>query len=64
VLRAVSGKAQVYIDGKLAAEKTTPERGDLRVAFPPGEGERTVSILVEAAAAGGPAGLGGVVTVE
>jgi len=64
VLRAVTGKAQVYIDGKLAAEKTTPERGDLRVSFPAGEGERTVSVLVEAAAAGGPAGLGGVVTVE
>jgi beta-galactosidase len=64
VLRAVTGKAQVYIDGKLAGEKTTTQREDLKVAFPAGEGERTVSVLVEAASTGGNAGLGGTVTVE
>jgi len=64
VLRAVTGKAQVYIDGKLAGEKTTPQRGEMKVPFPAGEGERTVSVLVEAASTGGSAGLGGTVTVE
>ena len=36
----------------------------MKVAFPPGQGERTVSVSVEAATEGGLAGLGGVVTVE
>jgi beta-galactosidase len=64
VLRAVVGKAQVWIDGKLAGEKADPEKQDMTVAFPAKEGERVVSVQIEAPATGRPAGLGGIVTVE
>jgi beta-galactosidase len=63
VLRNVVGKAEVWIDGKLAEEKTDANRRTITVALPPGDGERTVSILVEASP-GASAGLGGAVTVE
>ena len=64
VLRALTGKAQVYIDGKLASEKSDPAAADVSVAFPAGDGLRVVTVLAEAEAEGRPAGLGGVVTVE
>jgi beta-galactosidase len=64
VLRDVVGKAQVWIDGKLVAEKVDPEKQDMTIAFPGRDGERVVSILIEAPAVGKPAGLGGIVTVE
>ena len=62
VIRDVVGKAQVWIDGKLAGEKANSEKQDMTVAIP--EGERVVSVSIEAPATGKPAGLGGVVTVE
>jgi beta-galactosidase len=64
VLRDVVGKAQVWIDGKLAGEKANAARQDLTVAFPGGEGERIVSVVIEADAVDTPAGLGGIVTIE
>jgi beta-galactosidase len=64
LLRDVAGKAKVWIDGKLAGEKADAGRQDMTVAFPPGNGERVVSVLIESEAAGSPAGLGGIVTVE
>jgi beta-galactosidase len=64
VLRDVVGKAQVWIDGKLAGEKASPERQDMTIAFPAKGGERVVSVQIEAPATGKAAGLGGVVTVE
>jgi beta-galactosidase len=64
VLRDVVGKAQVWVDGKLAGEKVDPEKQDMTVAFPGRDGERVVRVLIEAPAAGKPAGLGGIVTVE
>jgi beta-galactosidase len=64
VLRDVGGKAQVFLDGKLASEKTNPERANLTVPFPAGEGARVVNVVIEAAAPDAPAGLGGTVTVE
>ena len=63
VLRNVVGKAQVWIDGKLAAEKADPARQTL-TGRRAGEGERSVNVLIEIAAPGTPAGLGGTVTVE
>jgi beta-galactosidase len=63
-LRDVVGKAQVWIDGKMVGEKTVAEKQDITVAFLAGDGERTVSVLIEAEAAGTRAGLGGSVTVE
>jgi beta-galactosidase len=64
LLRDVVGKAQVWIDGKPAGEKADAGKEDMTVAFPAGDGERIVSILIEAAAPDTPAGLGGIVTVE
>jgi beta-galactosidase len=64
LLRDVVGKAQVWVDGKLAGEKAIAGKGDMTVAFPAGGGERTVSVVIEAAAPDEPAGLGGIVTVE
>jgi beta-galactosidase len=63
VLRNVVGRAEVWLDGKLQAEKKEAERGTITAPLPPGEGERTVSVLIEANP-GAPAGLGGVITVE
>jgi beta-galactosidase len=64
LLRDVVGKAQVWVDGKLAGEKAIAGKGDMTVTFPAGGGERTVSVVIEAAAPDEPAGLGGIVTVE
>jgi beta-galactosidase len=64
VLRDVAGKAQVWIDGKLAGEKMDAARGDMRVNCPGGEGKRVVSVLIESPGPDAPAGLGGIVTVE
>ena len=64
LLRDVVGKAQVYIDGKSAGEKSNPEKADLTVAFPGGAGVRVVTVVIEAPAVGSAAGLGGLVTVE
>jgi beta-galactosidase len=64
VLRDVLGKAKVWIDGKPAGEKVNPEKQDMTVDLPAREGERVVSVLIEAPAAGQTAGLGGIVTVE
>ena len=63
VLREVGGKAQVWIDGKLAGEKADPARKDMTVACPPGAGVRTVNVLIEDVE-NAPAGLGGIVTAE
>ena len=63
-LRDISGKAEVWIDGKLAAEKTDASKQNVTVPFPPGNGVRTVSVLIEAPTTGAQAGLGGTVTIE
>ena len=54
----------IGIDEKLAGEKGAPEKEDMTVVFPAGDGERMVSILVEAETPDTPSGLGGIVTVE
>jgi beta-galactosidase len=60
----LTGKAQIWLDGKLAGEKTNADRQSFTVPFSPGEGERTVNVLVEVPAPGAQAGLGGTVTIE
>jgi beta-galactosidase len=62
--RDVTGLAQVWIDGQPAGEKTDAGKKTFAVPLPPGEGERTVSVLIETSAPGTPAGLGGTVTIE
>ena len=64
IVRDVIGKAEVYLNGKMVAEKTGSEKGTMTIAVPAGEGERTLSILIEAPTAGTRAGLGGTVSVE
>jgi beta-galactosidase len=63
VLRDVVGKAKVFVDGNPAGEKATADKQDITVTLPPGDGERVVSVLIEAEP-GTAAGLGGIVTVE
>jgi beta-galactosidase len=64
LLRDVVGKAQVWIDGKMVAERSTADKADISVPLSAATGEREVSVLIESAAKGESAGLGGVVTVE
>lgn len=64
VLPNVVGKAQVWLDGKLAGEKTDAGAKTMTVPMPAGEGERTLDILIEAAGPDTQAGLGGTATVE
>jgi beta-galactosidase len=64
ILRDITGKAQVYVDGKLAAEKADPVKATLTLALAPAEGQRTFTVLIEAPSAGTRAGLGGTVTLE
>lgn len=63
VLRNVAGKAEVWLDGKLAGQKMDPARKDITIPITPGDGERTVNVLIEITA-GAPAGLGGTAIVE
>jgi len=64
VLRDVLGKAQVWVDGKLAGEKMEFERQTVTVPIAAGIGKRTINVLIEAEKSDVPAGLGGAVTVE
>jgi beta-galactosidase len=62
-LRDVTGKAQVWLNGKLVGEKTGADRGTLSVPVPAGVNDMTVNVLIETTA-GSRAGLGGPVSVE
>ena len=63
-LRDVTGKAEVWIDEKLAAVKVVVTKQNITVPFPPGDGRRIVSVLIDAPRMGAQAGLGGTVTLE
>ena len=63
ILKAVTGKAEVWIDKKLVATKTTAESADIIVQFPPSPNEQKLNVLIETEK-GQKAGLGGVVTVN
>ena len=63
VFKSVTGKAEVWLDKKLIAQKEAFDTVPLTVAIPPGEGERTLSVLVESQP-GKPAGFGAAITVE
>jgi len=62
ILKGVVGKAEVYLDKKLLATKTTFDPQDMQVSFPAGDGEREFSILITAKE-GEQVGLSGLVTV-
>ena len=63
VFKSITGKAGVWLDKKLLGEKTGFAPAPLTVTIPPGEGERTLSVLIETPP-GKSAGLGGAVTIE
>ena len=63
ILKAVTGKAEIWIDKKLVATKTTAEPADIVVLFPPSPNEQKLNVLIETGQ-GQKAGLGGVVTVN
>ncbi|MDP4185904.1 MAG: hypothetical protein Q8862_12190, partial [Bacteroidota bacterium] len=62
ILKDITGKAEVWIDKKQVAVKSTPEKGDMTVTIPPAEGDRELNVLIETQQ-GQKAGLGGVVNV-
>jgi beta-galactosidase len=59
----ITGKAEVWMNGKLIGSKSNEATADLNVLFPPGTGERNLSVLIEAEP-GSKAGLGGIVSVN
>jgi beta-galactosidase len=63
VFRDLVGKAQEWIDGRLAGEKHDTLRKSLTVRLAPGNSERAVDVVIEASP-GSRAGLGGLVTIE
>jgi beta-galactosidase len=60
---AITGKAQVWLDGKQVGNKDRFEPAPLTIQLPPGEGMRTLSLLIETRA-GESAGMDRTVTVE
>jgi beta-galactosidase len=63
ILKALKGKAEVWLDKKLLAVKSTESSSDFVVQMPPGKGEREIRVLIETSS-GQKAGLGGLVTIE
>jgi len=47
-LRRVSGTGEIWLDGKCVHTKNDPAPGDLRFALPPGNGPRTLVLLLQA----------------
>jgi beta-galactosidase len=63
LFQKITGRAEVWMDGKLIGTKSDAATADWKVHFPPGSGERVLSVLIMAAA-GNKAGLGGIVSVQ
>jgi beta-galactosidase len=57
------GKADVWLDGRQLGTKSNPDEGDLSLPFPSGNGDRTLTVVIEAQE-GQQAGLNGPVTIE
>jgi beta-galactosidase len=63
VFKDLVGRGEIWIDGKHASTKPDFAAATLRVAFPPGPGERIVTLLLESDGTVA-SGLGGLVFVE
>jgi beta-galactosidase len=63
VFKAIAGPAEAWIDGRSVATKGDGATGSLRATFPPGQGERTLSLLL-GLSPDRPAGLADAVYVE
>jgi beta-galactosidase len=64
ILRDVVGKAEIYLDGKLVVNRIEPDKQAITIPLAPINGQRTISVLIEAPELGQSAGLGGATTVE
>jgi beta-galactosidase len=62
IFKAVTGKAEVWIDNKLLYTKSDIASRDMIVPFAPSPNEQRINVLIETEK-GGKAGLGGTVTV-
>jgi beta-galactosidase len=62
-LNDVTGKAQVWLNGKLIGEKSDADRGTFTAPLPAGVSEMILNVLIETTASGR-AGLGGTVIAE
>ena len=60
---SVAGRADLFVDGRHVAAKTTGAAGPIAADLPPGSGARTIVLRV-ASAAGEPAGMVGAVTIQ
>jgi beta-galactosidase len=63
IFHKLRGKADVWLDGKQLGTKSDPNETDFSVPFPSGNGDRTLTVVIEAAA-GDQAGFNGLVTIE
>jgi beta-galactosidase len=61
VFKAITGKAEFWLDKQLVGKKEKAEKGDFTVNMPAGDSNRTLSVLIETD--NGRGGLGGVVKV-
>ena len=48
-LASLSGRAEIWLDGVKVAEKTNPAPGPVVIAFPPKEGRRVLTLVVQSA---------------
>jgi beta-galactosidase len=63
VCESITGKAEIWLDGKLIGKKETPEKAPLSAPVPHATGPRILKILIETESAH-PAGLSDAVTLE
>lgn len=61
--RRISGRAEIWLDGKLIGKKTLSEPGEILIGLPKGEGQRQINVLVQGEAKK-PAGIDGLVAIE
>lgn len=63
VLKKITGKAEVWLDGKLIGKKSVSEEGELILPLPVGQGYRQINVIVEGDG-NKPAGINGLVKLE
>ncbi|WP_221284719.1 beta galactosidase jelly roll domain-containing protein [Mucilaginibacter sp. SP1R1] len=63
IFQKVTGKAELWIDGKMIGARNNAVTADWTVNLPAGSRDRVISVLIEAES-GSKAGLGGVVSIE
>ena len=63
IFKAITGKAEIWLDKKLIHTKTTTATEDIELPMPASPNEQKLSILIETEK-GQAAGLGGIITVN